>query len=584
MENDPWRGFATEAVMKNWFCLVALALCPSLTLAEDKAPDPRLGEAQQVLRRAYEAAAAITEPHPRAALLELIAREQLRADDVESAEKSAAALEPGPVREDTLSRAALARAAAGNPEAIRTWVREHPKERDGVYADLTGILSAAGDLTGALEAAGQIEDGAARSAALRDVVRAEAGAGRLETAARTAERISDTLARAGALLSIAAGHRGKSEREVAATLCKAAEKLARSSKDQARWLVLVEVAVETARAGQFPEALRIARAIRDIEPRLSISENYAVATGGIQGLKERALSQIALELALAGRFDEALKTADEVRDIEPRKYRRGNTTMVEAAVYGLRASVMCRIAQVRIKAGELAAAGKIIEQMPSATDADGFFKREALRSLAVAQARAGRAAEAQRLFARVSELPIDPYYQTDSLAGTAVSQVEAGDAAGAAETFRRAVELAQKAEEEERGPMLIAIAGAMRVAGDRPAAARTLQLARRAVEGIAPGQGRDEVLGEVATGLAEAGEMGGALETLDLIRSTSRAPVVGALAAEHAQGGAFREALRWVDARAAIDERAYGLLGVAQGLLAQVRPRPVPTKDWEWQP
>jgi len=564
-------------------CLSLATLGLTRPVFAAQASDPRLNDAKRILALAADAASNMQPSQLRSTALKQIAQEYLRLSDEKAAERAASALPGGIERDAALREVVLARVSRGDESAARRWAEDHPDDGDLMLYSLSVRQAQSGDLAGAKRTAAGITDSLGRDATQVQIALAHGRAGQFDQAMQCAEKIKEKETRALVLLGLAAAQRTRGDLAAAAGLCKSVAKLVASLDRERKPLLMMELAVEVAREGDFPEALRIAGGIRDIEPQRVRAGSTLLYSNGIYGLKERVLCQIALEQARAGRIEDALGTAAGVRDVEAKTVQIGNATMMGKGFYGGRAAVTCRIAQFKIGTGDLAAGAQIIEQIPSVTELDREYRIEALLSLGTAQAMAAKKEAAHATFAlALSAVAGKPSETVPLLIRIGRAQGAAGDAEAAVRTFNRALERASTEEDSERARLLVRLASAA-LERDRALGIRILELAAQAARECSSAGLRNYYLGDVASEWIAVGEVEKALALVSAALADSRPGLLANLAQRQAQKGLFREALPWAEARSNLDEKAFALLGIAQGLVRLLLPEPPRVVDWEWQ-
>ncbi|MEM2191712.1 MAG: tetratricopeptide repeat protein, partial [Archaeoglobaceae archaeon] len=294
--------------------------------------------------------------------------------------------------------------------------------------------------------------------------------------------------------------------------------------DEDRSEALKRVAVALAEAGRFDEALKVAR---------SIPYEYS---------RSWALISIAKALAEAGKFDKALEVAKSIFS-EPH-----------------RSIALREVAKV------IAEAGRFDEALKVARDIyDEYSRLWALKEVAIALAKAGRSEEANEIFdeaLKVARSISDKFDRSTALEVVARALAEVGRSEEANEILDEALKAARSISDEiRRSAVLDSIARDLAEAGRFDEA---LKVARD----IISDRLRSIALISIAEALAEAGRFD---EALKFARSLSdglytRSSALSSVAKVIAEAGRFDEALEV--ARGIYNEyyRSTALGGIAEAL------------------
>jgi RNA polymerase sigma factor (sigma-70 family) len=463
---------------------------------------------------------------------------------------------PASPRED-----ATKKARARSQEILRDALREFnaaedepPALRHRVLADMAVLQARLGDRPAAKKLFAQAREIVAalptehnrQEGEWRLLATAEAKAGEVDEALAMVRRVArDNKARDYAF------------QEVATELAKA-----RRDKDALRvsglvedaeikgWLptmLLEQVALAHAKAGDFPKAL-------DVVERMKEPASQVLALAGVVYLNLWHVPYpnepgMALLQAEAGDKAGARKTLRRAAEIaatvtdEPKKDR---------ALAGL------ACAQARL--GDIAAARKTAEGIRGET-----VRAIALATLARALAGAGQAKEALA----VADKQEGGLAKMFVLLHVGAGQAKAGDRQGARDTFGRAHLLVGQLDDQERTGQAYNLAWAQAEAGDHKGAEDT-------ATALLPQE--DLILNvNIAVARAEAGDFAGALKTMERHKESDwwkgnawwKGNTLRAIAKMQTGRGQEKAALEWVTRLDSPLARANGLLGVAEGLVAE---------------
>jgi tetratricopeptide (TPR) repeat protein/energy-coupling factor transporter ATP-binding protein EcfA2 len=289
-------------------------------------------------------------------VLRSIAEAQAAAGQFAHAMRTAQEIQDPSSQGTALISIAQAEAAAGqSTEAARNWEAalrtaqeiQDPSSQAAALSSIARTQATAGqpaeaskNWEAALRTAQKIQDPSSQADALVSIAQALATAGRFADALRTAQKIQGPEHQATTLSSIAQALATAGQFAEAATNWEAALLKAEEIQDQERRAdALVSIARTQATAGQPAEALRTAQKIQDLRQQayalVSIAQAEAAAGRSTEAAKnwEGALrtaqklentdhsevsssirSSIAKAQAIAGRFADALRTAQKIQD------------------------------------------------------------------------------------------------------------------------------------------------------------------------------------------------------------------------------------------------------------------------------
>ena len=333
----------------------------------------------------------------------------------------------------------------------------------------------------------QIENAEDRTWALGELGKVQAHAGRFVEALSTAAEIEDELKRISALTEIA-------KEQALAGLCADAQSTAAKIVDEWRRSVALREIVEAqAQSGQFADAQSMAERIkgkwaeRDVAFRKIVEAQahagqFAEAQSTltrIEGGSERAwaLSAIIKAMAEAGHFTEAKFQAARFRtdtpersgsmgDIAVAQAQAGRFSEAESTASEIQDDKVWRdiaIAQAQAGLNDVSRFAKA--QATAAKIGVPWFRAEALYGIAIAQAHAGRFADAESIAAEIGDMNRDHLYQDMSdkiLLEIARKEAEAGGNA----TFAEALSKAAKMDNWKRDEPLLEIVKAQAQIGE----------------------------------------------------------------------------------------------------------------------
>jgi tetratricopeptide (TPR) repeat protein len=442
-----------------------------------------------------------------------------------------------------------------------------PSLRYRLLAEMAGLQARLGDRAAARKLFAQArdmvaaEDESQQAQEWRWLAGSAARASEVEEAIASARRIPrGNRDRATAFQAVAAALAQKRLEKEALRVAALVE-----GKEMKSWvgpMVLEELALAHAAAGNVPEALRVVERMKDPSSRVTallggVNLNMTYDYPGNPGKLGVALLQArAADLARARKTLE--RAADSIASIPEDRTR-----------YRARALTQLACAQARL--GEFAAARKTRERIQHETG-----KAIALATLVRHLARARRAKEAMR---EIDPLPVGTT-KVHALTHLGAGQAAAGDQKAARASFQQAHSLIEQLQrEEDRMGQGVILATVRAEAGDYQGAIQT-------AETYTP---KDTLCyANIAFAHAKAGDFTGALKVADKIKDrvvrqrfggqTRQVPawwklmVLRATADLQAQRGDSRAALKWIGRLDSHLARAWALTGIAEGTVTARRP------------
>ncbi len=361
----------------------------------------------------------------------------------------------------------------------------------------------------------------------------------------------------------------------------------RGDESMAKGIVIRDCVLELAKAGNDKDALELAKTVTYYKP---------------EKVRDEVLLEIALRHAEARDWKAVQNTVASISSADAKiKALAGITNAgVQNIAPGLPQSP--GIALIQDKQGDRAAAQHTLDQaLDLAKELKGNDNVQAWAAILCTQARFGDIVGAQK---SLSMIPTTSPFYAVSLTAIAKAQAAAGQEKATLATIDKIALLPRKLE--GMAHVVVGLAESGNMQGARAVADKAIELAK-----AAPGQQARRSLATLTRGQAIAkdfegafktaaaiseldgsvypsiaywqgvhGDMKGALKTLEEHRDAQESAWVGNLeqiAYYQAQHGQAKEALAWVRQQSAPEVRAYGLMGVAKGLLeassiAQSRP------------
>jgi hypothetical protein len=323
------------------------------------------------------------------------------------------------------------------------------------------------------------------------------------------------------------------------------------------------VALYHARSGDLKEARRTLDQIANAGEK--IEALAGMFYGGVRSLylpRDPGIASIQDEAGDHGGARESLKVALEIADgiKEPPLQARG------------RALIACAQAQV----GDLAGAGKTLEQVPAGSDLGGPRERPwsalARVALARAQAAAGHGKEAVAAVDKLSTMSL----RVSGLTLVVIGLAESGDQKAARDTAESALELIDNLPEQQQQQAWSFLSEARAVAKDIPGALATAARMRN----NNPGPARDTMANpayvSIAYQQAKSGDVKGAMGTLEehlkgWNHQQALQRALQSIGYAQAERGEVKEALTWAKELTAPEAKGYALLGVAEGMLEKAK-------------
>jgi hypothetical protein len=393
----------------------------------------------------------------------------------------------------------------------------------------------------------------------------------------------------------------------AATLKQAHDAANRIQHPRERAIDLARVALAQAQmedrdaaTGTFADAIRAA----DAEPKSDAfkGDTYcwvavALAQSGDLEMSRRTMERVEDEFNRSGGFQRiavALAEAADTRNaLEMSKQIRPTIDTVNGPrQHFLLVEAYDAIAIAQAKAGDMAAAERTIALIDASSD-----KQQVWIGIAAFQARAGNIPAARASVAKLDGPPGNtwrmvqatsdvfryPFGKADVLAEIAAAQARAHDPAGAKATAAEAL----RQVPGSNFPLLEAssycrIAAAQAAAGDAGGAKESFALSRAAADKLLADDQYDALrkwaaMRAIAAAQAEAGELESAQATADAIGDDeAQAHACFAIAAVRARRGELDELRRWIDSLKSPMAQAYACAGAATALAAvQEKPETV---------
>lgn len=500
------------------FFLVALA--PSVCAGQDSVggePWANPADPLEILNRAAGMAAVLPCCQPREYLLREIARAQARAG-------------AGPAGVKTLLSVPFEDTGEASGDV----------NREIAIVEIAVEWAIRGDAPGALTALERLTHAVLRQDGIARMVKALAGTGQTDAARPLIALLSDSRARAEAFADLAVGLGAAGRRAEAGAALADALRAARAipaegvppdfpySREVWHEGALTSVAVAQARLGAVPAALKTVGEIPGADFR-----------------RAHALSRVASVQAEAGDVAGALRTVSSLNALS-------SLSPEDPARIALNARLA--IVRAQLRAGDLSGAIQLATETRSASARMILFETVAVRA-GRSGARA-EAAHAVRQALQVAAAPPGTRFPGGHVAAVSLAQARSGDIPGAIQTASAI------GEEIYRHLALKDISKVQALAGDIEGAIRTARL-------ISSDMFRTMALWGVVVLQAGAGDGVGALRTMQaVLPGPPDGQAVRAIARARVRGGAVAETLAWDMAQPSPELRVQGLLGAAEGLLA----------------
>ena len=491
--------------------LCLILLCPSMLLCAEqelgslKNRQDEFAFARKILRNAAEIAVGIKEPIGREYGLSWIAVSQAKVEDVPGALKTAAKI--GNPRRTVLAMADIASAQAKigrEGESAKTFLQAH-------------------------KLAASLKDKYDQGYAFGKIAEQEAKSHNADAATTFAEaiQIATTLPKdhekAGLLFYIGASQLDSGHvQSAAATFRESSRFLATVPDDFRKWMTAFQLAPFQVRAGDDEGALTTANHLADQKEH---------------PFKSQVLSSVATGQAQRGKVEAALKTSSAIEDETEKE------------------NALRWIVEAQLQQGNVQEAIHLTETFQSNWSA----KTLALLSIAIAQEKAGNAAEVEQrleqamdLFQKgISDSPQEPWW-SQAFVG---ALVKAGQ-------LKKATDAAVIIKSKLVKPYVLSmVAEAYGKAGDRGAAERLLEQALEA-------DMNSNSMERIAVAYAQIGDVPAALRTArKILEESYESYALQRIADVQTQQGAAGNALKWASALKSPSLKSSALLGVALGIL-----------------
>jgi RNA polymerase sigma factor (sigma-70 family) len=428
-----------------------------------------------------------------------------------------------------------------------------------LLADMAGLQAQLGDRDAARKLFEQANDIVAalddrqQPGEWRMVALAAARAGEVDEAIATAERIPKgdqyrDITFQEVATELAKRRQAKEALRVAAMV---------ESEETRSWLapmLLEDLALAHAQAGNIPEALRVVERMKDPASRVKALVGRTHLNMTYDYLEHPQDLGVALLQARAGDKARARKTLERAAELI--------ASMPEDKT-PRRASALTTLASAQALLGEFATARKTMEQIQNETG-----KAIALAVLIRQLAQAGRAKEAT---GEIDRLPAGAT-QVHALAHLGAGQAKAGDQKAALASFERAHQLIGELPAETDRMTQSHILSTIR------ADARDYKGALQTVETYIPEN--TLAYANIAYPQAKAGDFAGALAIVEKIKDRHprrgldwwKLNTLRAIAELQAQRGETKAALEWIGGLDSHLARANALMGLAEGTVKTTRP------------
>lgn len=490
-------------------CMFLAVLCPSVVCADEPRDTLNIKQddfalARKTLRQAAEAAVRVKDPIHRVYGLSWIAVSQSKVEDVPGALKTAAKI--GDPRKTVLTMADIASAQAKlgrDGESAKTFLHAHKR-------------------------AASLKEKWDQGYAFGKIAEQEANSHNADAEKTFAEaiQIATTLPKdhekAGLLFYIGASQLDSGQVQAAATFRESSRFLSTVEDDFRKWMTAVQLAPFQIRAGDDEGALATASYLTD---------------QGDRHHKSQVLSSVASAQAQRGNVEAALKTSSTIEDETEKE------------------NAWRWIVEAQLQQGNVLEAVHLTETFQTNWSA----KTLALISIAIAQEKAGNAAEAEQSIGQAMNL-----FQkgvSDSQQESWWSQPFVG-ALVKAVRLKKAAEAAVIIKSQLVKPYALSmVAEAYGKAGDRGTAEKLLEQA------IESGMNSNS-MERIAVAYAQIGDVPTALKTARKIpRESDRSYALQRIADVQTQQGHARDALKWAGSLKSPYLKSSALLGVALGIL-----------------
>lgn len=336
---------------------------------------------------------------------------------------------------------------------------------------------------------------------------------------------------------------------------------------------LSDLAFIAALAGKYDEALGFADKINSISDRVSAYDNIALAFHR-HGQPEKADRAVQSAIRSAGEIPRFVKSPQEDAQgasLQPNPYLSAYADIAETfAEFGdfeqaitltekyleseNREWTLMRIAFTAAKMGR----PDIIRQI-NPQPSEAILRAQTTAALAEAVARSGDSKTALQ----VADSGADLAAQATAYIGLARAAFDADNYASAKELSAHATRLAEAmSDHPQRAGLFWQLAHIQLKAGEKADAQQSLSR-------VYPDDISWRMLGNLAKDHVRAGDIPGALEIAGRARMISKTQILEDIAWEQARLGDDTGALLWIEPLSSPSEKAWALIGVADGILAR---------------
>jgi RNA polymerase sigma factor (sigma-70 family) len=307
------------------------------------------------------------------------------------------------------------------------------------------------------------------------------------------------------------------------------------------------------------EALKTTPLIQDPTQRVWILCDIARMKARL-GQQDGAAATVRLALVAVKGLDDEQLQGHRLRDVARCQADIGDIEGALATAGSIpspdeRAGAVADIAAAQAGAGRVAEARRTAQRIT----ASKFREGDALRRIAIAQARAGDFGAAVGTLAAVTDSPRKPRY----LAAIAAEQARTGDPVAARHLFDEAVRMADDLRGAERGEARDTV---LTILAGTQAAVGRIEEAGRTADEITSARSRDEAWKRITAALAKRGDPKNALRTADRIGDqSSRAQALVGVVAGLARAKDLAKAQEVLETIRDDLWRVYALVELARG-------------------
>lgn len=256
--------------------------------------------------------------------------------------------------------------------------------------------------------------------------------------------------------------------------------------------------------------------------------------------------------ALADLANAYLKTGD------PKRIQRAVHEALQAAILAKNENALGRIAKIQAESGNLTEALRTAAQIQAV-----WARAQAFILMANVYAERGRARDAEQMFVRaLGEISNDQKNRQWILRDIATGRAKAGDSRGALATVQLI------SEEYQKALALGEISALLRREGKPEEGSRYFAEALQWGLRVPKEDDRSRVLGMIGVAQVVAGEIDEALRVVSMQLADDQYHLVYVIARAEAERGRVAEAEQWVLQQSSARTKAYGLAGVARGILS----------------